>query len=151
MDPKKNEAARQKLINKGLKLLSYRPRSTSELKFRLSRYKYATPDLVNQTLNHLLDLELLDDQKFASWWVDQRTSHKPKGNIAIKTELIQKGIDRSVIDSVLLSKDQEVKLAKKLVITKKITNKQKTYQYLYSRGFSSNIINSVIDELSSNT
>lgn len=145
MDPKKDEAARQKLINKGFKLLSYRPRSVNELKFRLGRYKYATPELVRQTIEYLIDAGLLDDQKFSAWWVDQRTTHRPKGNIALKTELIQKGVDRSIIDSVLLTPDQETKLAKKILDTKNITDKQKAYQYLYSRGFSSSIINSIFN------
>ena len=141
----KNEADRQKLINKGLKLLSYRPRSISEIKFRLSRLKYATPALVKEAINYLIDTDLLDDQKFAAWWVEQRTSHKPKGNIALKSELFQKGIESSIIDSVLLTPEREQKLAKKALILKKIKDKQKAYQYLYSRGFSASIINSSID------
>lgn len=148
MIQKKDEADRQKLINKGLKLLSFRPRSVSELKFRLSRYKYATASLVNQALEYLIDTGLLDDQKFAVWWIEQRLNHRPKGNIALKSELIQKGIDQSIIDSVLLTPDQETKLAKKILKTKSIINKQKAYQYLYSRGFSSSIINSSIDDSS---
>ncbi|MBU1084758.1 MAG: regulatory protein RecX [Candidatus Beckwithbacteria bacterium] len=126
----------ERLKNKTLKLLSYRPRSISEIKFCLKRLEYATPALINQTIEYFIDSGLLDDQKFAEWWVDQRTTHRPKGNIALKSELLQKGIDDSIINSVLLDFDQEQELAKKLLEKKKITDKQKAYKYLYSRGFS---------------
>jgi regulatory protein len=143
----KNEADRQKLINKGLKLLSYRPRSTSEIKLRLQRLKYATSALIDHTIKHLVEIDLLDDYKFASWWVDQRSTHRPKGNLALKSELLQKGVESSIIDQVLLTPDQEQKLAKKIIKSKKITDHQKAYPYLYSRGFSSSAINTSIDEL----
>ena len=144
----KNEVDRQKLINKGFKLLSYRPRSISEIKLRLKKLKYATPDLINQTIDYLVETDLLSDQKFASWWVDQRSFHRPKGNLALKSELSGKGIDQSIIESVLLDPDQEQKLAKKALKSKKITDNQKAYRYLYSRGFTSNTINASIDSLS---
>jgi len=130
----------ERLKNKTLRLLSYRPRSIFEIKQKLSRLKYATPDLITQTLDYFINASLLDDQKFASWWVEQRTTHRPKGNIALKSELFQKGVDQSIIDSVLLSSEQEKDLAKKLLKSKKITDKQKAYKYLYSRGFTFNSI-----------
>ena len=105
----------ERLKNKTLRLLSYRPRSIFEIKQKLSRLKYATPDLITQTLDYFINASLLDDQKFASWWVEQRTTHRPKGNIALKSELFQKGVDQSIIDSVLLSSEQEKDLAKKLL------------------------------------
>ena len=130
----------ERLKNKTLRLLSYRPRSIFEIKQKLSRLKYATPDLITQTLDYFVNASLLDHQKFASWWVEQRTTHRPKGNIALKSELFQKGVDQSIIDSVLLSSEQEKDLAKKLLKSKKITDKQKAYKYLYSRGFTFNSI-----------
>ena len=141
-----NSSINEKLLNKALKLLSYRPRSVFEIKFRL---KKLTPSVkeINTVITKLLDEDLLNDQKFADWWVDQRVTHRPKGNIALKSELFQKGIDRDIIDSVLLDSDQEQALAKKLLNSRKITIKPKAYQYLRARGFSSSSILSAIDEL----
>ena len=124
------------LRNKTLKLLSYRPRSINEIKFRLKKLDYATSTLINQTIDYFIQLDLLNDQKFAEWWVNQRIVHHPKGNIALKSELLKKGIQDSIINSVLLSPNQEQKLAKKLLKSKNITNKQEAYKYLYSHGFS---------------
>lgn len=125
----------EKLKNKTLQLLSYRPRSISELKFRLDRLTCATPDLINQTIDYFIESGLLNDQKFAEWWVEQRIAHRPKGNLALKSELLQKGVDNSIINSVLLSHNQERELVKKILEKKKITDPQKAYRYLQSRGF----------------
>ena len=113
-------------------LLSFRPRSAAELKQR--GLAAAIPKLI--------ELDLIDDQKFARWWVDQRVRLNPRGNIALKTELMQKGIDREIIDSVLLSKDQEIDLAKKL-LAKKNLDKPRAQRFLLSRGFSSDIVYSL--------
>jgi len=136
----------QQLSNKILKLLSYRPRSVFEIKFRLKKIT-DSEKLINTTIKRFIDKDLLNDQEFASWWVDQRTTHRPKGNIALKSELLQKGIDRDIINANLLDSKKEQKLAKKLISSKKITNKKKAYQYLRARGFSSTSIFPAIDEL----
>lgn len=106
-------SAREYLIQKALRLLSYRPRSLAEIKLRLSKTN-TDSKTINSVIDQLQDQGLLDDQDFAAWWVDQRTSFRPRGNFALKQELKQKGISDSIINSVLLTFDQELKLAKKL-------------------------------------
>ena len=125
---KNTEADPKKQLNKAIHLLSFRPRSAAELKQR--GLAAAIPQLI--------ELDLLDDQKFARWWVDQRLAFRPRGNIALKSELIQKGIDREIIESVLLSKEEEISLAKKL-LAKKNLDKPRAQRLLLSRGFSSDI------------
>ena len=90
----------------------------------------------------LIELDLIDDKKFAAWWVDQRVRLNPRGNIALKAELMQKGIDREIIASVLLTKDQEIDLAQKL-LAKKNLDKPRAQRLLLSRGFSSDIVYSL--------
>lgn len=123
------EADPEKLLNKALNLLSYRPRSVAEMRQRG----------LEAVIPKLIELDLLDDQKFARWWVDQRRTFRPRGNIALKTELLQKGIDREIIASVLLSKDEELSLAQKL-LAKKNLDRPRAQRFLLSRGFSSDIV-----------
>ena len=125
---KNTEADPKKQLNKAIHLLSFRPRSAAELKQR--GLAAAIPQLI--------ELDLLDDQKFARWWVDQRLAFRPRGNIALKSELIQKGIDREIIESVLLSKEEEISLANKF-LAKKNLDKPRAQRLLLSRGFSSDI------------
>lgn len=124
----------ESLTARALNLLSYRPQSVAEMKTKLKR---SGADLltINQLLDNFIDRGLLDDLKFARWWVDQRVRFRPRGNIALKQELLQKGIDREIIESVLLSKEAEIELAKKVPASKR-----------QARGFSF----SVIDALASN-
>jgi len=119
----------KKLINKALHFLSYRPRSKAELAQRG----------LAAVIPRLVELDLVDDQKFAQWWVDQRIRLNPRGNIALKSELTQKGIDREIIASVLLSPDQEMALAKKL-LSKKNLVKPRAQRFLLSRGFSADVV-----------
>ena len=126
------EADPKKQLNKAVHLLSFRPRSAAELKQRG----------LGAVIPQLIELDLIDDQKFAQWWVEQRVNSNPRGNIGLKAELQQKGIDREIIDSVLLSKDQETDLAKKL-LAKKNLDKPRAQRLLLSRGFSSDIVYSL--------
>ena len=131
---KNTEADPKKQLNKAIHLLSFRPRSAAELKQR--GLAAAIPQLI--------ELDLLDDQKFARWWVDQRLAFRPRGNIALKSELIQKGIDREIIESVLLSKEEEISLAKKL-LAKKNLDKPRAQRLLLSRGFSREVVYQLVD------
>lgn len=119
----------EKLLSRALNSLSSRPRSIAEIRQRG----------LEAVIPKLIELDLLDDQKFAEWWVDQRRTFRPRGNIALKTELIQKGIDREIIASVLLTKDQELDLAQKL-LAKKNLDKPRAQRLLLSRGFSPDVV-----------
>ena len=119
------------LTAKALRLLSYRPRSIREIKRRLIRTN-ADTKTINRVIADLIDQNMLNDQEFAKWWVDQRVKFRPRGNYALTRELAQKGIDREIIDSVLLSFDAELELAKKLPVSKRP-----------SRGFSFPVIDAL--------
>ena len=114
------------LTDKALRLLSYRPRSIREITQRLTKTN-ADTNTINRVINNLIDQNLLNDQEFAKWWVEQRVKFRPRGNFALTQELAQKGIAREIIESVLLSPAAERQLAKKLPKEKRL-----------SRGFSYN-------------
>lgn len=130
---------------KALNLLSFRPRSVNEMKFRLKRSGGETA-LVDRLIEGLVQDGLLDDQKFAAWWVDQRCRFRPKGNTALKSELMQKGVSSDVIAGVLLSPEQEKMLAKDLVNRRNWPDKETISSRLFSRGFSAGTVSAIIDE-----
>ena len=101
----------------------------------------------------LKHFELLDDLKFAKWWVDQRQNFKPKPTRILKIELTQKGIVKEIIENVLDgTKVDEEKMAKELIERKmyKWKNlepriaKQKMSQYLAGKGFGWSIVSKVV-------
>ena len=130
---------------KALNLLSFRPRSVNELKFRLKRLGGETT-LVEKLIEILVADGVLNDDRFAAWWVEQRCQFRPKGNMALKSELMQKGVSSDVIAGVLLSAEQEKMLAKDLVNRRNWADRDTITSRLFSRGFSAATVSAIIDE-----
>ncbi|HKB88417.1 MAG TPA: RecX family transcriptional regulator [Patescibacteria group bacterium] len=145
------KAEYQKTLDKLLRFAMIRPRSEKEVMdyFRRKKVHESLYEALLEKLNHL---ELLDDLKFAKWWVDQRQNFKPKTKRILKIELTKKGIVKEIIDNVLEETVvDEQKMAQDLLTRKayKWKNleprlaKQKMSQYLAGKGFGWDIIEKV--------
>jgi regulatory protein len=143
----------QKSFDKTLRFVMTRPRSLKEVKDYFKR-KEIDSSLYQNILDRLEKLQLLDDQKFAKWWVDQRLEFKHKSKKDITFELRQKGIDTNIIKNVLDGSEiDELKIVKELIEKKKYkwerydekVRKQKIAQYLAGKGFNWDIIKNVVD------
>lgn len=75
----------------GLRFLAPRPRSEREIRGRLARHQVAE-EVVEGALEALRAQGLVDDRAFASYWVDQRRTFRPRGARLLKAELRQKGV-----------------------------------------------------------
>ena len=82
------------------RFLEARPRSIAEVRRRLGGAGYRV-ELVEGAIAKLLEFSVLDDEAFARTWVESRDRARPRGERAIRQELIQKGIERETIDIVL--------------------------------------------------
>ena len=82
------------------RFLEARPRSIAEVRRRLVGAGYRD-ELVEGAIAKLLEFGVLDDQAFARMWVESRDRARPRGERAIRQELIQKGIERETIELVL--------------------------------------------------
>lgn len=123
-------------------MLSYRFRSEREIRQRLNRLS-DDQKLIDKTIELLVKDKFLNDLEFAKWWVRQRSEFRPRGNRALSAELFNKGIDREIIEQVLLSREDEEKLAKKLLAKKKPSDRARAQRLLFSRGFSPDIVYSL--------
>jgi len=149
-----SEEKLQKLLDKVYRFLSFRPRSEKEIADYFKKRKIAA-ELTRKLFKILREQKLIDDFGFAQWWVEQRESFRPKGKIALKAELKQRGINDQIIEKILSQVD-EFALAKKAVqkkikIYKKLSPKefqQKIFTFLSSRGFSWQTIEKIIDDYS---
>lgn len=113
--------------------------------------------VIEKVIERLKQKQLLNDVQFAQDWTRARQISKKKGQIAIKTELMQKGVSREVINGVLneqISDESEQKLAHE-ALGKKAKSfkgfegqelKQKCLQFLMRRGFSYDIAKDVVEE-----
>lgn len=142
----------QKILDKLINFTTLRPRSKYEIERYLLRKKVPNNFQVD-LMKKLVHLELVDDEKFALWWIEQRNTFRPKGKSALRAELASKGVDREVIDSVLSGVEiDEVGIATEIL--KKVGHRwqnlqpriafQKKVQYLGRRGFSWETIKEVV-------
>jgi regulatory protein len=104
----KAEDERETVYQKALHFLSYRPRSSAEVRQNLTRRGVA-PDLVEATIARLQENGLLDDGQFARLWVENRSTFRPRSRSALTMELRQKGLEEQAIQSALEAeaKDEE--------------------------------------------
>jgi regulatory protein len=80
--------------------LAVRPRSVEETRRRLNHLGYPST-LVDQVIDRLVHLDYLDDEGFARAWVESRDRARPRGAVALRRELQQKGVPDEVISGVL--------------------------------------------------
>lgn len=86
------EDERERAHELGLRFLAPRPRSCAEVRRRLTAAGYPV-STIDEVLAQLQRSALVDDQQFATYWVDQRHSFRPRGPRALWAELRGKGID----------------------------------------------------------
>ena len=84
--------ARADAMSAALRLLSYRPRSETELRQRLAR-RGVPPALIDSTIQRLRELGLVDDAAFARAWVESRERTSPRGQRLLRQELRAKGVN----------------------------------------------------------
>lgn len=148
----------QKLLDYSLKLISIRPRSTSELKLKLVGYaaKHKKPAAqIEEVIARLSEQNLLNDEEFARWWVWQRKTFRPKSGRLITLELAARGVAKEIITKVLANFSGDYEDAKKIadkkarLLTKLPFDQVKTKlsSLLARRGFSWETIQRVIDEM----
>ncbi|HZD59842.1 MAG TPA: RecX family transcriptional regulator [Anaerolineae bacterium] len=133
-------------VQRAVLLLSYRPRSTSELSDRLSKIGFS-PDIVDEAIGELQHMGYLDDETFAQSWIRSRMDFGLYGSRRIRQELRLKGISDDVISDKLeenTSAEDEYERAKKLAESKlssykdldRNTSFRRLSQFLLRRGYS---------------
>jgi SOS response regulatory protein OraA/RecX len=88
------------VLDAGLRFLEARARSMVEVRRRLSQAGYRE-ELVTGAIERLSELGMLDDEAFATQWVESRDRAHPRGEHALMIELRQKGIDATLIAKIL--------------------------------------------------
>jgi regulatory protein len=146
------------VYERALQFLSYRPRSSAEVRRRLAEKGYDA-SAIEGALERLIRAGLVDDEAFAQFWIENRATFKPRSKRALRYELRQKGVADSVIDGALTDHDESdaayraaqtrgAKLARR---HDRDTIRTKLLAFLSRRGFSFEIsretVNRVLQEL----
>ncbi len=137
-----------------VRYLANRPRSVAEIRRQLRSRRYSD-GAIDRAVDQLRAHRYVDDEAFARYWVEQRERFRPKGDRALVSELLGKGVPRETIDLVLGERDPEAEVKQaRAAIRRPIARwqtleegerKRKIHQYLVARGFSYDTIESVLD------
>ena len=144
--------------NQALRYLSYRDRSTLEVTQYLEKKEHPQP-VIQQALDALIELNYVNDQRFALEWGRYKINKQKLGKNRLYAELLNKGIDKEVLEStlaILYEDNPETELAiqcarKKMNSLQGVEEekkKRRLIQYLKRRGFSADIIYQSIKNVS---
>lgn len=91
---------RSRATNTALNFLAVRPRSEGEIIRRLKQGGFPE-STINHVMDRLRDWRYVDDEDFARRWVENRTTHRPRGERLLAQELRAKGVDAEVASQVI--------------------------------------------------
>jgi regulatory protein len=152
-----NRDLSQKAKDYAILLLKFRARSEKEIYTRLKKKKFKEV-VIKETLAFLKDKGFIDDKIFAKTWIESRLK-KSLGLARLRQELGLKGIDKKIIDKAISQvgktyseEDTVAEIAEKRL--RRLSNlepsvkKRRVYAYLLRRGFSAEVVEEVVSQLS---
>lgn len=86
--------------NRALHFLSFRSRSTKEVRTYLHQKGYSD-NIVEAVLAKLGEEGLLDDSRFSQEWVENRTTFRPRSQNLLSWELKQKGVLLETVENAI--------------------------------------------------
>ena len=82
------------------RLLSYRMRSVSELRNRLTQKGYSDLEIEN-VVKHLIELNYLNDEDFGKAFVREKVKNKKIGPVALRSELAQHKLANNLLNKLI--------------------------------------------------
>jgi len=117
----------------------YLYRKTRDLRTKTGEIKKGiAPEITQRVFDRLVEKGYIDDEKFARYWVENRSLTKGASRRKLAAELQVKGVDRNIVEHALqaTTRDEAGELQK--VVAKKrarYSDDQKFMQYLARQGF----------------
>ena len=152
------EKARERTMNRAVKLLAAKPRSVGELRERLLEKGWTNREIVDSIIEKLSDYKYLDDKQYASDLAVSKLRQQPQGRRRLKQTLSQKKLDKETVDQAIASAYEKVPETDLIdrAIEKQVRLKgkpetrleiKKFYDHLLRRGFSYDLIISRMKEI----
>jgi regulatory protein len=154
-----HQELKQRFLDRAVNYLTRAPKTESRLRRYLNELKYKKrgqwydedieinfEQIFNEIIDHLKDIKLLDDEKFAQLFVESRIKNKPRGKFVLVSELISKGVDKEIAKKVCdeLIEDEYDILKRTFYKKYKSYNldlsDSKKISYLQRKGFSYDLI-----------
>lgn len=143
----------EQAYERALKFLGPRPRSESEVRRRLKERGVAAAS-IDEVVTRLKQSGLVNDQAFASYWVENRASFRPRSKRVLQAELKQKGVSDELLRQALdQTNDVEAARALALVRARRLHGleyqefRRKLGDFLARRGFDFDLIGPLVDQV----
>lgn len=143
----------EKAYQQAIHFIHFRERSEAEIQQHLKKKKISET-VIGQVLDKLREAGLVNDQRFAQMWIDNRIEFHPRSLRVMTMELQRHGISHEHMDDALVNVNQE-ELAYK-VASKQASKyaklewkgfRAKLYGYLARRGFQYEIISPIVKQV----
>jgi len=115
-----------------LHYIEYRPRSEAEVRRHLQYKRRFQEASVSRAVAKLRELQLIDDRAFSQIWARDRVLNRHKSRLMVRRELMQKGVDSGIIESITNDIDDEAN-ALRAGMSKARSLKSLDYQEFYKR------------------
>ena len=143
--------ARERTMNRAVKLLAAKPRSVGELRERLLEKNWTNDEIVSGVLEKLKEYGYLDDAKYAADLALSKLRQKPQGKRRLQQAMSRKKLDRETLDAAIdtaftkMPENQLIDLAieKRLRVKGKPGTREDTkkfYDHLLRQGFSFDLV-----------
>jgi regulatory protein len=142
-----------KALGRAYNFLSYRPRTTKEIKDYLGRKDYPE-SVAEEVVEKLQEQKYLDDEQFARDWIAERQATNPKSALALRHELMKKGIGGEIIELAMSEfsvgeSSGIIKLIETKRLLQRYNDEAKLIRYLAGQGFKYDQIKRALAELNS--
>ena len=146
------------VLDKMAKYCAYQERCVKDVKDKLKTFDIPQEEK-SKILDYLLDNRFVNDERFANNFVRGKVNQSGWGVNKIRFHLIQKGIDKDVIDEALGQTDNEVYRQRLIDILKTksktvkvetdFEKKRKLAAYAMQKGFESSLVWEVLQGIAS--
>ncbi len=155
MPDSKKVLTENELLEKAARYCAYQERSESDVRKRLRSW-HVDEETADRVITGLRSENFIDDRRFASAFTRGRFLLKKWGRIKIRHALLQHGISSAIAEESIYTIDEVAYLETLRSLLKKRTRsihspslqeKSRVYNYLRSKGYEYDLINSCWGEL----
>lgn len=143
----------EQAYDRALHFLGQRPRSIAEIRRNLTE-KDTPAVVVDEVIARLEARGYVDDLAFARYWIANRQQFRPRGILALRYELREKGVPDAIIDEALHELDSAQAAyaaardkARRLRGLDKRTFRNKLNAHLARRGFDYDTVSQAVDRV----
>jgi regulatory protein len=152
------EKARERTMNRAVKLLAAKPRSVGELRERLLEKNWTNAAIVQRVIEKLEDYKYLDDPQFAADLASSKLRQRPQGKRKLLQSMSRKKLSKENVDAAIntaFEKLPEADLIDRAIekrlrlkgIPETLDDKKKFFDHLMRQGFDYGLIREKMAEV----